>query len=262
MTLFQHLTGHHICKIALGAMFIAALSACNSLPESQTQEIESQATVSAAKGSFDPFGTEEEKPHLGIRRKNAPPPTRAELMKPSPLDVRFLGAKNAPITMIEYASLTCPVCRKFHIQTFPAFKRKYIKTGKVRYIMREFPIGHASGVATLAMRCTSNNRDYFKLYDAYLTKQRRWVALKIKYDAIYKIAQQTTGMSRAKFDSCVNNKKLAADLTVIKQDGRELGVIGTPSFFINGKPLRGAKTLAEMDAVIQPMLSGKTAKTH
>ncbi len=227
-----------------------------------TQDVEGQATQSSAKGDFNPFNTNDEKPSLATRRKNAPPPTIAELMKPSPLDTRFLGSKNAPVTMIEYASLTCPVCRKFHIKTFPAFKRKYINTGKVRYIMREFPIGHASGIATLAMRCTKNNADYFKLYDAYLKKQSLWVSLKIKYDAIYKVAQKTVGMSRARFNSCIKDKKLAADLKAIKQAGRELGVIGTPSFFVNAHPMRGPKTMSDMDRVIQPMLSGKTAKVQ
>ncbi len=253
----------HIRRCSQLILLAIGLGSCGNaqIPLISTPEnVEGQITQTSGKGSFDPFNTQEEQPSLAVRRKNAPPPTIAELMKAGPLDTRFLGSKNAPVTMIEYASLTCPVCRKFHLKTFPAFKRKYIDTGKVRYIMREFPIGHASGVATLAMRCTTNNTDYFKLYDAYLKKQSLWVALKIKYDAIDKVAKVTTGMSRTRFNSCLKDKKLAANLKTIKQAGRALGVIGTPSFFINGHPMRGAKTLKEMDNVIAPILSGKALK--
>ncbi len=248
-----------IIRGSLALLVLTGLVSCGNsqLTTALLKTTEGQATQSSGKSSFNPFGTNEEKPSLAMRRKNAPPPTAQELMKAGPLDERYLGSKNAPVTMIEYASMTCPVCRKFHIDTFPAFKKKYIDTGKVRYIIREFPIGHASGVATLALRCTANNRDYFKLYDAYLSKQRLWVSLKIRYDEIYAVAKKATGMSRARFNECISNKKLAADLKTIKQAGRELGVIGTPSFFINAHPMRGAKTLAEMDKVIQPMLNGK-----
>ncbi len=249
-----------ITKISLCCLLLSGLTACgNTQIPDLLKSSEGQATQSSTKSTFNPFGTNEEKPSLAMRRKNAPPPTIAELMKAGPLEERFLGRKNAPVTVIEYASMTCPVCRKFHTQTFPAFKKKYIDSGKVRYIIREFPIGHASGVATLALRCAKNNKDYFKLYDAYLSNQRLWVSLKIRHDEIYKVAKKATGMTRARFNHCISDKKLAANLQAIKQAGRELGVIGTPSFFINGHAMRGAKTLSEMDAVIQPMLQGKVA---
>src|SRR3990170_5512571 len=79
-------------------------------------------------------------------------PPNEELMQPGPLGDRVLGKPNAPVTIIEYASLTCPHCRNYHANVFPRVKREYIDTGKVRYIIREFPIGRTAGGAALITR--------------------------------------------------------------------------------------------------------------
>ena len=93
-------------------------------------------------------------------------PTIDDIMKAGPLGDRSLGRADAPITIIEYASLTCPYCRKFHRTTYPTLKRKYIDTGKVRFILREFPIGRTSGTAWIVTRCAAPAK-YFKLYGEY-----------------------------------------------------------------------------------------------
>ena len=74
-------------------------------------------------------------------------------MQPGELPEMALGRADAPVTIVQYASMTCPYCRQFQRETFPVLKREYIDTGKVRYILREFPIGHQSGLATIALRC-------------------------------------------------------------------------------------------------------------
>lgn len=174
-------------------------------------------------------------------------PSLKDLMKPGPLGEKWLGREDAPVTMVKFASLTCPHCRAFHIKTYPELKRQYINTGKIRYILREFPIGHASGAATIAMRCLGqNNTDmYFDLYDKFITQQRAWVSLEVRRDAIFKVASQV-GITRAQFDSCYKNQEIIDGLHWMKQRGRDLGVTGTPTFFINGKKRQDVLSLDDI----------------
>ena len=185
------------------------------------------------------------------RKKRTSPATVAELMEPSPLKEMTLGRADAKVTMIEYFSPTCPICHAFHQKTWPTFKRTYVDSGKVLYIAREFPIGHASGNAALAIRCDESL--YFQLLNAYLAQQGRWVSQEVRLGAIHSIAAPY-GLTRAKFDTCLANQALIKGITDVKQRGRDLGVIGTPTFFINGKQLRGALTMAILRAEIDPLL--------
>lgn len=189
---------------------------------------------------------------LNIRKRRTTPATVAELMEPGPLKEMTLGNPSAKVTVIEYFSLTCPVCHKFHRDTWPIFKRSYIDTGKVYFIARDFPIGRSSGNAAIAIRCDESN--YFKLLNLYLAQQRRWVSQDVRLDAIHSIAAPH-GLTRAKFDSCLANQDIIKGIKEAKQRGRDLGVIGTPTFFINGKQLRGAMTLARLSAEINPLLA-------
>lgn len=183
-------------------------------------------------------------------------PKLKDLMKAGPLGDKSLGRADAPVTMIKYASLTCPYCREFHIKTFPQFKSRYIDTGKVRFILREFPIGHTSGAATIVMRCggQQNTERYFALYHQFMVHQKQWVSLKIRHDAIYKVAAKT-GLSKVEFDSCKENQKIVEGLQWVKQRGRKLGVSGTPTFFINGKKYRSVLTLKQIEEMIAPYLA-------
>lgn len=175
-------------------------------------------------------------------------PNPAQLVKPGPLGDRSLGDPNAPVTIIEYASLTCPYCRSFHAKTFPRLKKELIDTGKVRFILREFPIGRTAAAATVVTRCAPR-KDYFTLFHKYLAQQPQWVSQEVRPDAIYKIAAQT-GMSRATFDACMTNKEITDGLIWVKERARDFGVSGTPTFFINGKKSRGDLTLEEIRAMI------------
>ncbi|MDX2263671.1 MAG: DsbA family protein [Hyphomicrobiales bacterium] len=176
-----------------------------------------------------------------------------ELMVAGPLGDKALGKENAPVTVIEYASLTCPVCASFHKNTFPAFKKAYIDTGKVRYIWREFPIGRASAAAAIAVRCAPD-KSYFRLNEKFLANQPAWVAQEVKTDEIYNIVKES-GLKRAAFDACYANQKINDDLVVVKNRGRALGVNATPTFFINGQRVRGGLSLEEMAKVIDPILA-------
>ena len=180
-------------------------------------------------------------------------PVAAELLKEGPLGDKALGNPNAPVTMIEYASLTCPFCRKFHTTTYPRLKTEYIDTGKVRYIVREFPIGRSAAAAAVVTRCAPESQ-YFTLFDKFLVDQRHWTGQTVRPDAIYKVAAQT-GMSRQTFDTCMANQTIIDGLVWVKQRGRKFGISGTPTFFINQKKIRGALTFDQIKAMVDPHIT-------
>ncbi len=190
--------------------------------------------------------------HSGPRQiiKN---PTLEQVLQKGPLEERALGNPNAPVTVIKYASLTCPICRKFQRLVFPEFKRTYIDTGKVHFILRQFPIGRSAGNATIALRCAPKSK-YFALYDKFLNQQSKWVSQEVRLDAIYTVAKQV-GMSRAQFDECLKNQVMIQGLQKVKDRGRTLGVIGTPNFFIQNKLIKRALNMDGLRAEIDPLLN-------
>ncbi len=180
-------------------------------------------------------------------------PLKDQIVEPGPLGEREYGNPNAPVTIIEYASLTCPHCRNYHAKVFPKVKRQYVDTGKVRYIIREFPIGRTAGTAAIVTRCAPEAK-YLPLMEAYLARQSEWVSQEVRPDAIYKVAK-SSGMSRETFDKCLSNQTIIDGLTEVKQRGRKYGVIGTPTLFINGQKAQGEVTFEEIKAMIEPQAS-------
>lgn len=176
-------------------------------------------------------------------------PPQQELMAAGPLGDRVLGKATAPVTVIEYVSLTCPHCANFHKTLFPRMKKEFIDTGKVRYIVREFPIGHMSGAAAIVNRCAPEDK-YFFLLNQFLTRQPEWVSQEVRPDALYSVAK-SSGMTRETFDKCLSNQTIIDGLTEVKQRGRQFGVIGTPTFFINGRKAQGEVTFDEIRAMIE-----------
>ena len=171
-------------------------------------------------------------------------PTIADVMAPSPLPEMSWGRQDAPVTIVQYASLTCPHCRNFHKVTYPELKRRFIDTGKVRYILREFPIGKTSGNATIALRCAPPDK-YLELYGKFMEQQPQWVSLEVRLDAIFAVARQV-GMTRAQFDACLQNQGMIENLKWVKDRGRKLGIVGTPNFFIGDKLVKKELTIAEI----------------
>jgi protein-disulfide isomerase len=178
--------------------------------------------------------------------------TVADVMMPGPLPEMSLGRLDAPVTIVQYASLTCPHCRTFHADTFPEFKRSYIDTGKVRYILREFPIGKQSGNATVALRCAAPEK-YFDLYGKFMAQQASWVSQEVRIDPIFAVAKQV-GMTRPQLDACLQNQAMIDGLKWVKERGRKLGVIGTPNFFIQGKLVKSTLTMKDIRDRVEPYL--------
>ena len=178
--------------------------------------------------------------------------TPAELAKAGPLGEKTLGQAGAPVTVIEYASLGCPICAVFHQKVFPQFKKAYIDTGKVFYIYREFPIGPSPAAAAEAARCAPE-KHYFRVNDKFMANKGQWNGRQPDRDLLYKIVQDT-GVKRSEFDSCMANQNIKDGIVWVKQRGREFGVQGTPTFFINGQHVRGVLSYDEMRKLIDPHL--------
>jgi protein-disulfide isomerase len=215
-------------------------------------------TQDAPAPAFNPFA---EGPTDIGRREVLQNPSIDEIMKTGELPEMALGRKDAPVTIVQYASMTCPHCRRFQADTFPVLKREYIDTGKVRYVLRaEFPIGKQSGLATVALRCAPPDK-YFVLYDKLMAQQAAWVSQEVRPDPIFKVAQQV-GMTRAQFDSCRENRAMINALNGIKERGRTLGIIGTPNFFVNGKLVKSVIGIKEVREMVDPVVAGRMAASE
>ncbi len=179
-------------------------------------------------------------------------PTLADVRATGRLPEFSIGRADAPVTIIKYASLTCPYCRQFHKQEFPKLKRELVDTGKVRFIIREFPIGKSSGNATIALRCAKPDK-YLTLYGKFLDQQSKWVSQEVRLDRIFAVAQQV-GMKQSEFDACLKNQGMINDLQWVKDRGRKLGIIGTPNFFIQNKLYKKQLTMAEIRKAVDQVL--------
>ena len=214
------------------------------------------STEATPDAGFDPFG---ERAIAAVgRREVIAHPTLAEIMAPGDLPEMALGRRDAPVTIVQYASLSCPYCRKFQIETFPLLKAEYIDTGKVRYVLRaEFPIGKQSGVATIALRCASADK-YFVLYDKFMRQQAAWVSQEVRPEAVLGVAAEV-GMTRTQFDSCRENRGMIGKINAIKERGRMLGVVGTPNFFVEGTLVKSVIGIEEIRKMVDPILVGRVA---
>ncbi len=177
-------------------------------------------------------------------------PTR--LGEAGPLGDLVLGEETAPVTVIEYMSMTCPHCQNFHLTTFDAFKEKYIDTGKVRFIMREFPLDPRAAAASVLARCAPNDRS-FEMIALLFETQPQWAYSDDPVTVLLNLAKQT-GFTEESFNACLTNQAILDGVNWNRDRGVELGVNATPTFFINGRKESGAFGMAEWDELLTPML--------
>jgi protein-disulfide isomerase len=180
-----------------------------------------------------------------------------DLMKPDALPDMVLGDDKAPVTMVEYASMTCPHCAHFQEATFPELKKRYIDSGKMKYILRDFPLDSLAGAAFVLARCAGKDdkNKYYSLVDTLFRQQRQW-AVEKPVPPLMAIAKQA-GFTEESFNACLSNQKAWDAMESVRQRGmKEFKVQSTPTFFINGTKVSGAVSIEEFAKVIDPYLKG------
>ena len=182
-----------------------------------------------------------------VADKDKVDPDVAMLMAAGPLPDIVVGSANAPNTIVEYASMTCPHCAQFQTEVFPQVKAKYIDTGKARYILREFPLDNLAAAASMLARCSGNDR-YYPMVDALFSTQESWAVPGVDAkDKLLQIARQA-GMSKDEFDKCLTDKELFSKIVQVRQIANDkFQVDSTPTFFINGKRLKGDHQLKDFE---------------
>ena len=167
-----------------------------------------------------------------------------------------IGDKHAPITIIEYASLSCSHCADFHVNKLPKLIEEFVDTGKAKIVFRDFPFNWPALVGSMVLRCVPSELRY-QYTDALYQLQSRWVVrdkVKIKQE-LYKI-MQSGGMTKEQFNECLGNKELEnLILQGIINAQEEFNIKSTPSFIINGKLLEGNKPIKDFRQIIDKILS-------
>ena len=174
-----------------------------------------------------------------------------ELHAPGQLGDKTLGPAAAPVTVVEYASMSCPHCAHFHNTTFEEFREKYVDTGEVHFVFREFPLNAPAYAAAMIARCAPADR-YFDVVARYFADQDEWLTADNLRAATLDIAKEF-GFTEQSFDACLSNQALFAGLEEVKTRAVSFGVQATPSFFINGRKFEGALSLAELESHLDPL---------
>ena len=179
-------------------------------------------------------------------------PSAAALMDGGPLEEMWLGAEDAPATIIEYASMTCPHCRTFHVSVFDTMIEEFVDAGEVRFTLREFPLDERAAVAFMLARCAPGENGYYALVAHLFETQDNWafVDAEVFADTLFGQVEQA-GFTRDDFEACLTNQQLFDDVVATYNRGAELGVNATPTFFINGQKYATALTLAELRSAIR-----------
>ena len=178
-----------------------------------------------------------------------------ELMAAEALPDIALGSSDAPVTIVEYASMTCSHCAAFYATTFPELKSKYIDTGKVRFILREFPLDPLAAAGFMVARCAGDDKRN-AIVELLFAQQKNWVFTDKPVEALANLVKQT-GMSQTSFEACLKNQDLYNKIAKVHDQGAEkFGVNATPTFFINGKKQNGEMNPDALAKLIDPMLKG------
>jgi len=159
-----------------------------------------------------------------------------------------LGSPKARVQVVEYASLSCPHCARFNAEVFPAFKSKYVDTGKVRYTLREMltPPAQVAAAGFLLARCAGPEK-YFAVVDEVFRSQDKWDG---EVRGVLLGVAKANGLSESQFTACMSDAAALKALNVRVKAAIDMGVDSTPTFFVNGKKFEGEMSLQQLDAAV------------
>jgi protein-disulfide isomerase len=168
-------------------------------------------------------------------------------------DEMVLGDAGAPITIIEYASLTCGHCARFHADTLPDLKAAYIETGKARLVYRDFPLGELATQAAMLAHCAGKDR-YFGFLEMLFRSQSTWATDEQPLQALARTSRMG-GLGAKDFERCLADQAVAKTVLTRRLEGqRAFGIQSTPTFIINGRKYTGAMPFEEFDSILRPLL--------
>ena len=178
-----------------------------------------------------------------------------ELMAPDALPDSWVGKADAPITIIEYASMTCSHCAAFHNDTYPLLKKNYLDTGKARFTLREFPLDALAAAAFMLARSAGDKRE--ALVDLLFAQQKNWAFVDKPLDALENTVKQA-GIGSEEFKKVLQDNALYQNVLKVRQRGADkFGVDSTPTFFINGQRKKGEIAPGDLDKTLAPFIDKK-----
>jgi protein-disulfide isomerase len=176
-----------------------------------------------------------------------------QLMAPGPLPDIVQGAVTAPITIVEYASMTCPHCAAFHEGPWKDLKSKYVDTGKVKFILREFPLDPLATAGFMLARCAGPDKRN-AVIDLLYAQQKTWAFVDKPIQPLLDLVKGL-GFTQTDFETCLKNQELYDQVNASRdQAADKFGVDATPTFFINGRKQTGEMSIADLDAALEPLL--------
>jgi protein-disulfide isomerase len=169
---------------------------------------------------------------------------------------RMMGDANAPVTIIEYASLTCPHCAKFQSETLPEVEKNYVDTGKVKLIFRDFPLDRLALAASMMARCAPKER-YFGLISSLFKGQGTWARDPDPRGALAGVGR-LAGMPPGTFEACLNNREILDGILKQRKEAEtKYKVNSTPTFIVNGKKVEGEQSYEAFAKIIDSALAAE-----
>ncbi len=198
-------------------------------------------------------------PAASIERAEAPEAQGTvdmeKLLQNDNLPDMVLGSEDAPVTIVEYASMTCGHCKAFHEQTFPKLNEAFIQTGKVRFVLREFPFDPRATAAFMLARCSGDR--YFPVVDVLFDRQDVWARAENGAKGLFDTVK-IAGFTEQSFDACLKDQTLLDNINAVRERAsKEFGVEATPTFFIDGKKYAGAMSIGQMATLIDQAAAEK-----
>jgi len=177
-----------------------------------------------------------------------------DLNIPVGFEDRWIGNEDAKVTVIEYASPTCPHCATFHTQVFPEFKERFIDSGQVRFVLRPFSRSILDAVVFMVAACNNNNDEYYSITKSYFETMRTWATSENPRADMAQVALNA-GFTQETFDACLTNQEVFQGLEKTRTQAlEEFGLDATPTFYVNGKKLAGVISVEEFAKEIEPLL--------
>ncbi|MFP4538204.1 MAG: DsbA family protein [Dichotomicrobium sp.] len=165
-----------------------------------------------------------------------------------------MGDPDAPVTVIEYASMTCPHCAAFHADTLPELKEQYIDTGQVKYILRAFPLDNLAAAAFMLARCVEED-NYYPFIDMLFEKQSQWADADEPLAELRQVTK-VAGFTEDKFNRCIRDQQTLDYIQQVRDNGnQQYDIRSTPTLIVNGQKLEGNQSISQLKAVIDPLLS-------